>query len=198
MSNEEILDLLRQTGALLTGHFLLSSGLHSDKYVQCARFLQHPELAEIAGIELVRKYEAAGLTKPDSIASPALGGMIIGQEVARAFKIRHIFVEKDDAGTPALRRGFSVREGETFAIVEDVVTTGKSTKETISVIKGFGAVPLAILCIFNRSGFDKLGNELPIISLASEPLNLFEPDNCPLCAENIPLEKPGSRKMPPK
>ncbi len=207
MDTKELHELLERTGALLTGHFKLSSGLHSDKYVQCAKILQYPELAEQIGTELVKKYNNLGIDIPDLIASPAIGGIVIGQEVAEALtknrksSIRHIFVEKDGDGKPTLRRGFSIVRGEKFAVVEDVITTGKSTFEVVDLLERLGGKLTAILSIIDRTGKSFADDmqirhiETPYISLVKLELNTYEPDNCPLCAKNIPIEKPGSRKI---
>jgi len=222
MNDEELYKLLERTGALLTGHFKLSSGLHSDKYVQCAKLLQYPEMAEQVGVELAKRYENTicnGRTIdkiPDVIASPAIGGIVIGQEVAKALSsgqttcsgrttnIRHIFVEKDSDGKPTLRRGFSIAQDETFAVVEDVITTGKSTLEVIDLLTELGGKAVAILSIIDRTNCrghtSSDGNpefDIPFISLTKLDFNTYEPDKCPLCAQNIPIEKPGSRRRSP-
>ena len=194
MTEKELIELLQKTGALLTGHFLLSSGLHSDKHVQCAKLLQYPDLAECSGIALVEIFAGLNIRKPDFIASPAIGGIVIGQEVARSLNIRHIFIEKDDSGKPVLRRGLSVEPNEKFIVVEDVVTTGKSTKEVIDVLKAMGAQPIAAMSIINRSGKNEPIDGIHLISLATMNISTYRAEECPICAKGIPVEKPGSRK----
>ena len=135
MDQDTILSLFRRSGALLEGHFQLSSGLHSSGYLQCALVLQHPQEASLLGAEIAARVSQL---KPEIVVSPALGGVVIGQEVARGLNTRAIFVERRD-GTMALRRGFKLQPGERVLIVEDVVTTGRSTRETIEVVRGAGA-----------------------------------------------------------
>ncbi len=196
MNQSEILHILQKTGALLEGHFLLSSGLHSDRYVQCAKLLQYPDIAEQFGTELANLYTSDSFSKPDIIASPAIGGIVIGQEVARAMKIPHIFVEKDSDGKPSLRRGFSIQQGQKFIVVEDVITTGKSTNEVIKLLMALGGHPIAVLAIIDRRREPKFPfPNLPIISLAKLDILTYKPDECPLCKKNLPLVKPGSRKI---
>lgn len=194
MTEKELIQILQKTGALLEGHFLLSSGLHSDKYVQCAKILQYPDIAEKIGKSLVGKLMSSEIKKPDIVASPSIGGIIIGQEVGRALGIRHIFVEKDDSGKPVLRRGFQIDSDDTFVVVEDVITSGKSTNEVIEVLKSYGGKPLAVLSIINRSGKNEPIQGLPLFTLLNMDLLKYEPENCPLCKNGIPIEKPGSRK----
>jgi len=191
---EKFIKILEETEALLEGHFLLSSGLHSDKYVQCAKLLQYPAVAETTGIDLAGQIKYSGLYMPDFIASPAIGGIVIGQEVAKALGIRHNFIEKDSEGKPILRRGFNIKPGEKFIVVEDVVTTGKSTHEVLDTAKKMGAEPVAVLSIINRTGSKKSPFGIPFEYLVKLELNTYNPKNCPLCSEGIPLIKPGSRK----
>ncbi|RKZ32758.1 orotate phosphoribosyltransferase [bacterium] len=195
MNEQELKKMLEDTGALLSGHFLLSSGLHSDKYVQCAKLLQYPHLAQIAGTKLAEKIKNSGFQLPEIVASPAIGGIVIGQEVARSLGVKHIFVEKDNTGKPCLRRGFYVNKGEHFVIVEDVVTTGKSTGEVFSLLKSLGAEPTMVVSIIDRSGDNELPFKAPFISLLKLELNTYSLQDCPLCKNKIPLEKPGSRKQ---
>ena len=201
MKFEEIIALLEKTGALLEGHFLLSSGLHSNRYVQCAKLLMYPDIAEKVGLALAEKFMESDccpeITKenmPDIVVSPALGGLIIGQEVARKLGRRHIFVEKPDGKTPSLRRGFSIQSGDRFVVVEDVVTTGKSTKEVLSIINELGGEPVAVLSIIDRTGNKACPFDIPFISLIELEFEIYKPYECPICKEGIPLTKPGSRK----
>ncbi|MGZ5433298.1 MAG: orotate phosphoribosyltransferase [Thermoanaerobaculia bacterium] len=180
--------LLQDTGALLTGHFRLSSGLHSPNYVQCARLLEHPRNAKAIGIALGDRVRALGAQK---IVAPALGGVIIGYTVAESLDLPFVFTERKD-GAMTLRRGFSVGEGERVVIVEDVVTTGKSTRETADVIARSGGVIAGFASILNRSGkpnpFDA-----PFESLLALSLETFEEGACDLCARGAALDAPGSR-----
>ena len=185
----DIKERLRETGAILEGHFLLSSGLHSDKYVQCASLLQHPHHAEWCGAQLS---ESIPDEDYDLVISPAVGGIVIGQEVARALGIRHIFVEKEN-GDPALRRNFHISEEEVALVVEDVVTTGKSTKEVMNLARSMGAEIAAVCSIVNRGGGNTLG--VPFAALTELDIKVYDPENCPLCDAGKSVVKPGSRKM---
>jgi len=177
--------LLQETGALLTGHFRLSSGLHSPNYVQCARLLEHPRNAKAIGEALAQRIRA------EKIVSPALGGVIIGYTVAEALDVPFVFTERKD-GAMTLRRGFQIEPGETIVIVEDVVTTGKSTRETADVVMQHGGVVTGFASILNRSGkanpFDA-----PYEALATLSLETYDPAACPLCAKGIAIDAPGSR-----
>ena len=179
--------LFVENGALLKGHFLLSSGLHSDRYLQCALVLAQPGAAEKLGKELASKVGA----KPDLVLSPAMGGLMIGHEVARALGVRHYFTERAE-GTMVLRRGFSLKPGEKVIVVEDVVTTGKSTKEVFEVIKAAGATVAAAASIVDRSeGKSNLG--VPYAALWAVSVPAWKPEECPLCKTGVPAVKPGSR-----
>jgi orotate phosphoribosyltransferase len=177
-------------GALLKGHFLLSSGLHSDRYLQCALVLAEPKAAEELGRALAAKLGA----KPDLVVSPAMGGLMIGHEVARALGVRHFFTERVD-GTVLLRRGFVVTPGTRVVVVEDVVTTGKSTKEVFAVLKAAGAEVIGACSIIDRSeGKAALG--VPYAALWTVSVPAWAPDACPPCQAGVPVVKPGSRKEP--
>jgi orotate phosphoribosyltransferase len=177
----------RETGAYLKGHFRLTSGLHSNEYLQCARVLQYPKIAETFGREL-----ASQLPSADVVASPAVGGLIIGHEVARALGCRFIFTERDESGKMTLRRGFAVTPGEKAVVIEDVITTGGSTREVIDVLQAAGAVVLAAGSIIYRSaGRADLG--VPRVALATLEVVAYTAEECPLCKQGIPVEKPGSR-----
>lgn len=182
----DVRKLLEETGALLSGHFRLSSGLHSPNYVQCARLLEHPRHAKAIGEDLAAKISGA-----DRIVAPALGGVIIGYTVADALGVPFIFTERKE-GAMTLRRGFRIGEGEKIVIVEDVVTTGKSTRETADVIEQHGGNVTGFASILNRSGkpnpFDA-----PYASLLALNLDTFEESACPLCAKGVPIDAPGSR-----
>lgn len=184
---------MQRTAALLEGHFLLSSGLHSDRYIQCARLLQHPDLAEQAGRELAgalrRSVAAAASTNVHAVVGPALGGIVIAHEVARALGVRAIFAERE-SGTLALRRGFTLEPGERVFIVEDVVTTGLSARETATLVEGCGARVVAFGAVVERTADHGLA---PFAALWQVRPRLFTSPTCPLCASGVPLTKPGSR-----
>ena len=188
MDQDTILALFRRSGALLEGHFQLSSGLHSPGYLQCALVLQHPQEASLLGAEIAAR---ASQLKPEIVVSPALGGVVIGQEVARGLNTRAIFVERRD-GTMALRRGFKLQLGERVLIVEDVVTTGRSTRETIEVVRGAGAQVVGVGAIVNRGG-PAVSLDVDLQTLVSLSLPTYKPQDCPLCSNNEPLVQPGSR-----
>lgn len=182
------MQVFRETGAYLKGHFRLTSGLHSDEYLQCALVLQHPEIAERFGRELAARLGAA-----DLVASPAIGGLIIGHEVARALGSRFIFTERDaSSGKMTLRRGFSVRPGESAVVIEDVVTTGGSTREVIELLRAAGATVLGAGSIVDRSG-GRADLGVPRVALATLDVVAYAPEQCPLCKKGVPVEKPGSR-----
>ena len=182
---------LEETEALKRGHFRLSSGLHSPAYVQCALLLQHPERARRLGAEIASRL---GMTNVQSVLSPAMGGLIIGYEVAAALGIPFRFVERA-GGRMSLRRGFELGLGERVVIVEDVVTTGKSTLEAISVARAHGAEICAVASILDRT---EGGNpfEVPFVSLFDLVLPTYDADRCPLCLAGEDLVKPGSRPVP--
>lgn len=179
---------LNKTGSFLKGHFLLSSGLHSPNYIQCALMLKNSVIAEKIGKLLAKLWDGK---KPDIVVSPAMGGIIIGHEVAKAFKVDFLFTEREN-GKMTLRRGFSIKKGQKVLIVEDVFTTGKSTLEVYEVVKKYEGEVLGALSIINRMG----NKNLPFYSKSILKLNLitYQPHDCPLCRQKIPLVKPGSRK----
>ncbi len=188
MSSTAVLDLFRRCGGFLEGHFQLSSGLHSSGYLQCARVLQHPEHAAALGKALA---EQTTRLEPGVVLSPAVGGIIIGHEVARALGVRALFGERRD-GRLALRRGFRIEPGERVLIVEDVVTTGGSTRETIDVAVAAGGAVVGAAAIIDR-GEEPIRFDLPFEALVQIPLPAYESAGCPMCARREPLSKPGSR-----
>ena len=190
VSADGILDLFRGSGALLEGHFRLTSGLHSTGYLQCALVLQHPREAAICGAALAERVSGLGV---QVVLSPALGGIVIGQEVGRALGVRAIFAERHE-GTLALRRGFTLSPGEKVLVIEDVVTTGGSTKETIDVARAAGADVVAAGSIIDRSGGQQR-IDVPYHALAVVSLPTYEPESCPLCLAGLPVVKPGSRAI---
>jgi len=180
--------LLAETGALLSGHFRLSSGLHSPNYVQCAKLLEHPRNAKAISTALGEQVRRFGAQK---VVAPALGGVIIGYTVAEALDLPSIFTERKD-GAMTLRRGFRIGDGEQVVIVEDVVTTGKSTRETAAVIAQHGGVVSGFASILNRSGKDN-PFDAPYEALMSLALETYDEAACPLCGKGVPLDAPGSR-----
>jgi len=185
----DIKDILEKSGALLTGHFLLSSGKHSPNYVQCAKIFEYPEYGEKVGEELARLIEKYN---PEVIIGPAMGGIILSYVVGRKLGIRNMFSEREE-GTMKLRRGFSIKPGERVAVVEDVVTTGGSTKEVIELVKKLDAEVVCVGTIIDRSS-GKANFGIPFEKLISLNFPIFEPEDCPLCKSKIPVIKPGSRK----
>jgi len=190
MTRDELLDLYRRAGALLEGHFRLTSGLHSPGYLQCALVLQHPQHAEMLGRAIADRTREL---RPTLVLSPALGGVVIGQEVARALGVRAIFAERQD-GALTLRRGFMISENDRVLVVEDVVTTGGSTRETMQVARAAGGQVVGAASIVDRGARpEDLG--VPYASLLAIDLPTYEPDKCPLCAQGLPVVKPGSRPV---
>jgi orotate phosphoribosyltransferase len=189
VTENEILNIFREHSALLEGHFILSSGLHSDRYIQCALVLQHPRVAEALGVELASKLRHLGAT---TVAAPALGGVLVAHEVARALGVRALFTERQD-GVMCLRRGFHLNPGEPTLAVEDVITTGLSTRETIKCVEESGGKVVGVGALIDRSGgATDLG--LPNAALATLAVRNYKPEECPLCKSGIPAVKPGSRQ----
>ncbi len=189
MQREQLMDLLTASGVLQEGHFLLSSGLHSDRYLQCAQILQHPGRAEKLGREIAEKFSGE---KIDLIVGPALGGVILAYEVARSLGCRGIFTERKD-GEMQLRRGFAIKPGERVLLVEDVVTTGKSAQEVLQVVEKERGRVVGISSIVDRSPAE-LELDVPYRPLLRVEVEVYDPEQCPLCRQGIPLKKPGSRE----
>ena len=190
---EAVLELFRSTGAYLQGHFLLTSGLHSGAYLQCALVLQHPEAAEKLGRMLADELHRIAGSQIRTVASPALGGLIIGHEVARALGARFLFTERDPVTKKmALRRGFTVTPGENVVVVEDVITTGGSTHDVVEVFQFLGANVLAAGSVIDRSG-GEASVGVPRAALATLRVASYDPASCPLCQAGTPAVKPGSR-----
>ena len=187
--SEDLLALFRKTGALLDGHFVLRSGLHSRQYFQCAILLQHTDIAARVCAQLADKLRAFDC---DAVISPALGGIIVGQEVGRALGKRHIFVEKE-AGGLALRRGFKINQGEKFIVAEDVVTRGGRVQQTIDIVHAHGGSVSAAGVIVDRSGQEKPNFGCPFVSLVEMNVETFPADNLPPDLVRIPAVKPGSK-----
>jgi orotate phosphoribosyltransferase len=190
MTRDELLDLFRRSGALLEGHFRLTSGLHSSGYLQCALVLQHPAHAEALGRAIADRTRSF---RPTAVLSPALGGVVIGHEVGRALGVRALFAERQD-GELTLRRGFVIAENDRVLVVEDVLTTGGSTRETMQVARASGGQVVGAASIVNRSG-GRAEFDVPFASLLDIDLPTHEPDKCPLCAQGLPVVKPGSRPV---
>jgi orotate phosphoribosyltransferase len=192
---EPILGAFLETGAYQRGHFRLTSGLHSPEYLQCALVLQHPRYAEQFGRLLATEFRRLEPTLNISVvASPAIGGLIIGHEVARALGARFIFTERDAGGKMVLRRGFAIEPGETAVVVEDVVTTGGSSREVIDILKDAGARVLGAGSIIDRSGgAADLG--VPRVALKTLQVVAYREEDCPLCRAGSPVVKPGSRPV---
>ena len=190
----DVLPLFETTGAYLKGHFRLTSGLHSPGYLQCARVLQHPAYAEQLGQALANRLKAltAG-AEIGLVVSPAMGGLIIGHEVARALGTPFIFTERGPDTQMTLRRGFSVEPGTAIAVVEDVVTTGGSTREVIELLRQLGAHPVAAGSIIDRSNGTATLPGVPFQALCTLQVETYQPEACPLCAAGLPVTKPGSR-----
>jgi orotate phosphoribosyltransferase len=188
MTRDELLDLYRRSGALLDGHFRLTSGLHSSGYLQCALVLQDPPHAEALGRAIADRTRDL---RPTVVLSPALGGVVIGHEVGRALGVRAIFAERQD-GALALRRGFVISESDRVLVVEDVLTTGGSTRETMQVARAAGGYVVGAAAIVDRSA-GAARFDVPFAALVDVTLPTYEPDKCPLCAQGLPVVKPGSR-----
>ena len=184
------IDVLQTAGAIQDGHFLLSSGRHSGLYIQCARALENPKIASSLGQAIAAAIDGT----VDRVMAPPLGGLLIGYEVARHLNVPFSFPERGDGGTFVLRRGFRLRPGERICVIEDVITTGKTTLELLDVLRKLGALPVAVACIADRSNSHQLG-ELPIHSLLQLSIPTFPPDKCPMCRDSVPMRQPGSRDM---
>jgi len=190
MQAEEVIGRFRRTGALLEGHFILTSGLHSQSYLQCALVLQHPREAEAFAQAIARQFTGQRI---ETVAAPAIGGIVIGYEVARALGARSLWTERE-GGTMTLRRGFSVRSGESVLVVEDVITTGGSTRETIAALRTAGAHVIGAASIIDRSG-GRVDVGVPRIALATLNVPALAPSACPACGRGELAVKPGSRKV---
>ena len=188
MDAADVIERFKRSGALLEGHFRLTSGLHSSGYLQCALVLQHPREAEALGTALAARVRDL---RPEAVLSPALGGIVIGQEVGRVLGVRALFAERQE-GKLHLRRGFRLEPGERVLVVEDVVTTGLSTRETIEVARAAGAEVVGAAAIIDRSGGQQ-ALDVPFYALATVSLPTYEPAECPQCLTGEPVIKPGSR-----
>jgi len=190
MDQTGVLEIFKQSGALLEGHFKLTSGLHSDRYLQCALVLQHPDHAAALGRALASRLRELA-DSPDLVIAPALGGILVAHEVARSLGVRGLFAERQD-GVLTLRRGFRIEPGERCYVVEDVVTTGGSTRETMEVAQRAGARVIAAGSLIDRSG-GRTDLGVPRAALAVLDVPTYQPDSCPLCQAGSVAVKPGSR-----
>jgi orotate phosphoribosyltransferase len=194
VTENEVLDIFREHQALLEGHFILSSGLHSDRYIQCARVLQHPNVAERLGAALAERLRHLDASV---VVAPALGGILVAHEVARALGVRALFAERQES-VMTLRRGFALEPGEAALVVEDVITTGLSTRETIQFVERAGGRVLGAGALIDRSGGTvelslSTGAPLTRAALATLRVENYPPQDCPLCRSGVPAVKPGSR-----
>jgi orotate phosphoribosyltransferase len=188
MTKEKAIQIFKETGVMLEGHFLLTSGRHSERYMQCAKLFQYPEISEEFSRELAGKFQGVSI-----VAGPAIGGIILAYEVSRQLKVPNIFAEREN-GAMTLRRGFSVPEGAKVLVVEDVVTTGGSVKEVIDLIRSLGGDVVGAGSIVDRSD-GKVDFGVPFHAVVSMEVISYEPDECPLCRQGIPAVKPGSRNL---
>ncbi|RJP17426.1 MAG: orotate phosphoribosyltransferase [Candidatus Abyssobacteria bacterium SURF_5] len=190
LTSVQVLEMFEKRGALLSGHFQLTSGLHSDRYLQCALVLQYPETAGELGAAIAAKFQGDEI---DCVVGPAVGGIVIAHEVGRELGARVMFCERE-AGSMKLRRGFAIAGNERALVVEDVTTTGGSVREVMSALEKAGAVIVGVGAIIDRSGGGiKFG--VPFKPLAKLEVSTFEPRSCPLCKQGLPLSKPGSRQI---
>ena len=193
MTTEDVLNIFEENEALLKGHFLLTSGLHSNRYLQCAQVLQHPAVAEKLCAELAAKVEAdASIGRIDLVIAPALGGVIVAHEVARALGVRALFTERQEK-TMTLRRGFQIKPRERCLVVEDVVTTGGSTREVMEVVAQHGGLTAGAGSLIDRSG-GAVDLGVPRHALAVLEVPAYKPEECPMCREGSTAIKPGSRQ----
>jgi len=190
LTKEEVLILFKATGALLEGHFLLTSGLHSPQYFQCARVLQYPQHAQKLCWEIAYQYMS---NKINVVIGPALGGIVVAQEVARLMSARAIFAEREE-GKMTIRRGFEIKSTEKVLVVEDVVTTGGSIKEVINLVQATGANLVGVGFLVDRSQ-NRISFSVPKFSVFEMDVVTYQPDECPLCKQGVPVVKPGSGKL---
>ena len=188
MTEQQVYDLLVETGAILKGHFLLTSKRHSEYYIEKFNVLQQPKYTEKLCKAIAEHFTESNI---ETVVGPMTGGIILAHEVGKALNTRAIFTERVD-GKMTFRRGFNLHQGERVLIVEDIVTTGGSIKEVIDVVKNFGGVPVAVAMLVDRSGGNVNFGDIPTFALLHMNVETFEPDNCPLCKNNIPLTKRGS------
>jgi orotate phosphoribosyltransferase len=192
-----LIELLRESGAMLEGHFLLSSGRHSDKYFQCAKLLQYPDRAALALEPVVKQIQAdmaAGKLALDAVVGPAMGGIIAAYELGRQLGLPAFFTERDETGAMNLRRGFTIEPGQRVLIAEDVVTTAKSSGECAAVLESLGAKIAALSCLVDRR-LEGIRAPWPLYAASKIAVENWDAENCELCKKGVPLVKPGSRKF---
>ncbi len=189
MTDKEILQKFEETGALLNGHFILTSGLHSTQYFQCAQVLKHPDIAEKLCAQIAEHYKNAGI---ELVIAPAVGGIVVAHETARALKVPALFAEREQ-GTMALRRNFEIQPGQRVLVVEDVITTGGSVKEVIALVQALGGEAVGVGCLVDRSA-GKAELAVPYFSLVSLKIQAYQPDD-PRLDKLGPAMKPGSRAL---
>ncbi len=187
MTEQEVKDILFETKAIMNGHFLLTSGLHSPQYVEKFNVLQHPKYTQKLCEAMAEKFADANI---ETVVGPVTGGIILAHETAKALNARAIFTEREN-GVMTFRRGFTLHEGERVLIVEDIVTTGGSIKEVIDVVKKFGGVPVAVSMLVDRSGGKADFGDVPATALLHIDVETYKPEDCPLCKENVPMTKRG-------
>ncbi|HWI55450.1 MAG TPA: orotate phosphoribosyltransferase [Desulfobacteria bacterium] len=190
LTHDEAIDIFTKANALLTGHFRLTSGRHSAKYMQCAQVLQYPQYASILCDSLAEKFKG---TQIDLVVGPAMGGIIVAYEVGRALGVKTFFTEREN-GAMALRRGFTINPGEKVLVVEDVVTTGGSVKEVIEVVREKGGEVVGVGVLVDRSA-GKADFGVPTQSMLQLEIESYDPEECPLCKQGLPVIKPGSRQV---
>ena len=183
-------EILEKTGVLLNGHFLLTSGKHSNRYMQCAKIFQHPDISAEVSKDLAEKYDGSDV---DIVIGPAIGGIILAYEVARQLEVKALFAEREN-GKMALRRGFEIKAGSRVLVVEDVITTGGSVKEVVELVRGLGAEVVGVASVVDRSGGKALF-DVPFKSVMKIDIETYEPEECPLCKEGSTAVKPGSRNL---
>jgi len=194
---EKITELLKESGAMLEGHFLLSSGRHSDRYFQCAKLFQYPDKARAALEQTALKISEDiknGKLKVDIVAGPAMGGIIAAWEIGRQLSLPAIFTERDESGAMSLRRGFEIKEGQNVLIVEDVVTTGKSFMECAAALEKIGAVITGLACVVDRRADEAIQIPWPFYPAVKLTAGNWDASECELCKKGIPAVKPGSRR----
>jgi len=191
LTQEDVTKMFHSSKALMEGHFLLSSGRHSDKYIQCARVLQHPSYADCLGQDLAERFSGLGI---DVVIGPAMGGILVAYTVAGALGAQALFTEREE-GTMTLRRGLSIEPGQRVLVVEDVVTTGGSTREVLEVVRGLGGQVSGVGALVDRSG-GNVDFGVPFQALLRLDVASYAPGDCPICREGVPLVKPGSKKTP--
>ncbi|QGP91395.1 Orotate phosphoribosyltransferase [Neomoorella glycerini] len=189
LDREEIMAIFRRTGVLWEGHFVLTSGLHSGRYLQCARVQQFPEENALLCRDLAARFKDQGIT---AVVGPAIGAIIMSYEMARHLGARALFTEREN-GVMTLRRSFTLEPGERVLVVEDVITTGGSVKEVIEVVKQYNAVPVGAGVLVDRSG-GRADVGVPVQSLITFDIETYKPEDCPLCRQGLPVVKPGSRQ----